>query len=94
MRLAFLSRDFLINAVTNELVQEHFGCLRLASNALKLMDFSSVENLPQSPRKGLETHAIVACSNALKLMDFSSVENLPQSRKGLETRATVAHEGK
>ena len=61
VRLAFLSRDFLIDVVTNELVQEQFGCLRLASDALKLTDFSSVENLPQSPRKGLETRAIVAC---------------------------------
>ena len=61
VRLASLSRDFLINVVTNELVQEHFGCLRLASDALKLTDFSSVENLLQSPRKGLETRAIVAC---------------------------------
>jgi len=61
VRLASVSRDFLIDVVTNELVQEHFGCLRLALNAFKLTDFSSEENLPQSPRKGLETRDIVAC---------------------------------
>ena len=61
VRLASLSRDFLIDVVTNELVQEHVGCLRLASNAFKLANFSSEKNLPQSPRKGLETRAIVAC---------------------------------
>ena len=61
VRLASLSRDFLIDVVTNELVQEHFGCLRLALNAFKLTDISSEENHLQSPRKGLETRAIVAC---------------------------------
>ena len=34
VRLAFLSRDFLLDVVTNELVQETFSCLRLATDAL------------------------------------------------------------
>ena len=61
VRLTSLSRDFLIDVVRNELVQERFGCLRLVSDALKLTDFSGEENVSQSPRKGLETRAIVAC---------------------------------
>ena len=54
VRLAFLSRDFLFHVVTNEFVEE-------ISKAIKLTGFSSEENRSQSPRKGLETRAIVAC---------------------------------
>ena len=61
MRLAFLSRDFLLDVVTNELVEENFDCLKLISKAIKLTGFASEENRLQSPRKGLETRAIVAC---------------------------------
>ena len=61
VRLAFLSRDFLFHVVTNEFVEENFHCLKLISNAIKLTGFSSEENRSQSPRKGLETRAIVAC---------------------------------
>ena len=59
VRLASLSRDFLIDVVTNELVEENFDCFKLISKALKRT--ASEENLLQSPRKGLETRAIVAC---------------------------------
>ena len=61
VRLAFLSRDFLIDVVTNELVRENCDCLKLISDALKLTSFTCEGDLPQSPRKGLETHGIVAC---------------------------------
>ena len=61
LRLAFLSRDFLIHVVTNELVEENVDCLKLISKAIKLTGFSSEGNRLQSPRKGLETRAIVAC---------------------------------
>ena len=67
VRLASLSRDFLNDVVTNELVQEQFGCLRLVSDALKLKNFSGEENVLQSPRKGLETRAIVACGGKYTL---------------------------
>ena len=60
VRLAFLSRDFLFNVVTNELVEENSDCLKLISRAIKQTGFSSEENVSQSPRKGLETRAIVA----------------------------------
>ena len=61
MRLAFLSRDFLFDVVTNELVRENFGCLKQISDAVKLINFACEGDLPQSPREGLETRAIVAC---------------------------------
>ena len=61
VRLVFLSRDFLLDVVTNELVRENPSCFRLVSDAIKLTSFTSEKDLPQSPRKGLETRAIVAC---------------------------------
>ena len=61
VRLVYLSRDYLLDVVTNELVQESFGCFRMVSDAIKLTTFASEDDdLPQSPRKGLETRAIVA----------------------------------
>ena len=61
VRLGFLSRDFLFDVVTNELVRENIGCFKLISDAVKLTSFSCEADLSQSPRKGLETRAIVAC---------------------------------
>ena len=61
VRLTFLSRDVLFHVLTNELVRENFICLKLVSDAVKLTSFPSEANLSQSPRKGLETRAIVAC---------------------------------
>ena len=59
-KLVFLSRDYLLDVVTNELVRNNFGCLQLVSDAIKLSSFTSEAELPQSPRKGLETQAVVA----------------------------------
>ena len=61
VRLTSLSRDFLLDVVTNELVEENFNCFKLISKALKMPGFSAEQNFPQSPRKGLESCAIVAC---------------------------------
>ena len=61
VRLAFLSRDFLLDVVTNELVVENSDCYKLMSKAINMPGFSSEENFLQSPRQGLETRAIVAC---------------------------------
>ena len=61
VRLVFLSRDYLLSVVTNELVRDNGVCLKLISNAIQLTAFSNEHDLPQSPRKGLETRAIVAC---------------------------------
>ena len=49
-RLSSLSRDFLFDAVTNELVRENSGCLRLISDAAKLTSFPCEGDLLQSPR--------------------------------------------
>ena len=61
VRLASLPRDFLFDVVTNELVRENFGCLKLISDAVKLTSFPCEGDLLHSPRKGLESRAIVAC---------------------------------
>ena len=61
VRLAFLSRDFLFHVVTNELVEENVDCYKVISRAIKLSSLSSEGNIPQMPRKGLETRAIVTC---------------------------------
>ncbi|XP_078353481.1 kelch-like protein 25 [Oculina patagonica] len=61
VQLVFLSRDYLFDVVTNELVQENSRCLRLTSDAMKLTSFKNENDFSQSPRKGIETRAIVAC---------------------------------
>ena len=67
LRLAFLSRDFLLDVVTNELVEENPDCFELISKALKPSGFLSEESRLQTPRKGLETRAIVACGGKYTL---------------------------
>ena len=62
VRLSFLSRDCLEDVVTNELVRENFACVKLIMDAtVKMATFASEEDLPRSPRKGLETRVILAC---------------------------------
>ena len=61
VQLVFLSRDYLLDVVTNELVRENSGCLKLTLDAIKLTSFTSENDFLQSPRKGIETHAIVGC---------------------------------
>ena len=61
VRLVYLSRDYLLSVVTSELVRDNGVCLKLISDAIQLTTFSNEHDLPQSPRKGLETRAIVAC---------------------------------
>ena len=62
VRLSFLSRDCLEDVVTNELVRENLACVKLVMDAtVKMATFASEEDLPQSPRKGLETRVILAC---------------------------------
>ena len=62
VRLSFLSRDFLEDVVTNELVRENLACVKLVMDAtVKMATFTSEDDLPQSPRKGLETRVILAC---------------------------------
>ena len=62
VRLDFLSRDCLQDVVTNELVRDSAVCLRLTVDAIvKMATFSNEDDLPQSPRKGMETRVILAC---------------------------------
>ena len=62
VRLNFLSRDCLEDVVTNELVRENLACVKLVMDAtVKMATFTSEDDLPQSPRKGLETRVILAC---------------------------------
>ena len=45
VRLVLMSRDYLIDFVTNELLQESFVCLMLTSASLKMSSFSSEEGV-------------------------------------------------
>lgn len=57
IRLASLSRDYLLNVVTNELVVENVSCSRQVVDAIKLVITASEDTLVQSTRR-IETHAI------------------------------------
>ena len=87
VRLGSLSRDILFDVVTNKLVQEKFGCLRLVSDALKLKDFSGEENILQSPRKGLESRAIVACGGKYTLCYLPEKDEWKRLADGLSGRS-------
>ena len=58
IRLASLSRDYLLNVVTNELVVENVSCSRQVVDAIKLVITASEDTLMHSARR-IETHAIV-----------------------------------
>ena len=61
VRLGFLSRDYLEDVVTNELVRENSACVKLVMDAaMKMATFVDEDHLPQLPRKGQETRVIVA----------------------------------
>ena len=60
VRLVLLSRDSLMAVVTHELVQEDLGCLRKVLDAIDVIRTASEDTIINvSPRKRLETHAIV-----------------------------------
>ena len=86
MRLAFLSRDFLWDVVTNELVEENFDCYKLISKAIKMPGFSSEDNSLQSPREGLETRAIVACGGKYTLCYLPEKDEWKRLADGLSER--------
>ena len=86
VRLAFLSRDFLLHVVTNELVEENFECFKLISKAIKLSGLTSEENLSQSPRKGLETRAIVACGGKYTFCYLPEKDEWKRLADGLSER--------
>ena len=63
VRLVLISRDYLIDVVTNELARESFACLMLTCWGLKMSSFLSEGGVLQAPRKGVELHGIVACGS-------------------------------
>ena len=60
VRLVLISRDYLLNVVTNELVRKSSSCLGRVLDALELISCASEDTVMQSPRKRLETHVILA----------------------------------
>jgi len=86
LRLAFLSRDFLLDIVTNELVRQNLHCFQLISDAVKLTSFTCEGDLPQSPRKGLETRAIVACGGKYTLCYLPEKDEWKRLADGLTER--------
>ena len=59
VRLALLSRDSLLTLVTHELVQKDPDCLTQVLDAIDVVRTASEDIINQSPRKRLETQAIV-----------------------------------
>ncbi|XP_078381999.1 kelch repeat and BTB domain-containing protein 12-like [Oculina patagonica] len=71
VRLVYVSRDFLCSdVVTNNLVKDSEGCLDLVEDAVKLIESKDFSNLSVTPRKSLETSAIVINTNAIILCYF------------------------
>ena len=60
VRLVLISRDYLFNVVTYELVRESGSCLRRVLDAIELISCGSEDTYMQSPRRRLETHVILA----------------------------------
>ena len=58
----------------------------MISKAIKLTKFSSEESLPQSPRKGLETRAIVACGGKYTLCYLPEKDEWKRLADGLSER--------
>ena len=87
MRLVFISRDFLNDVVTNELVRENSDCLKLISDAIKLTSFTCEGDLPQSPRKGLESRAIVTCGGKYTFCYLPEKDEWKRLADGLSERS-------
>ena len=62
VRLVLVSRDVLVvDIVTNQLVRDNYSCWERVSDAIASVSCTSEDVRMQSPRRGLGTHAIVAC---------------------------------
>ena len=75
--------------MTNELVEQNLDCFKLISRAIKLTGFSSEENLLQSPRKGFETRAIVACGGKYTFCYLPEKDEWKRLADGLSERNHV-----
>ena len=80
VRLASLPRDFLLDVVTN------VGCLKLISDAAKLTSSPCEGDVLQSPRKGLETRAVVACGGKYTLCYLPEKDEWKRLADGLLER--------
>ena len=67
VRLVFVSCDFLlVDIVKNQLVRDNYSCLTKVLDAIALVSSASEDAFlgsPESPRRRLGTHAIVACGD-------------------------------
>jgi len=70
VRLVLVSRDVLLDVVTNELVRGG-QCLRKVSDAIEQINYASEDTLLQSPRRRLGTHAFVVCGGKYTFCYFS-----------------------
>jgi len=86
VRLVSLSRDFLLDVVTNELVRENLHCLNLVLDAAKLSSFTCEGGLLQSPRKGLGSRAIVACGGKYTFCYLPEKDEWKRLADGLSKR--------
>ena len=72
--------------MTNELVRQNLHCIQLISDAVKLTSFTCDRDLPQSPRKGLETRAIVACGGKYTFCYLPEKDEWKRLTDGLSKR--------
>ena len=86
VRLAFVSFDFLLDVVTNELVRQNLHCLKLISDAVKMASFTGERDPTKSPRKGLESRAIVACGGKYTLCYLPEKDEWKRLADGLSVR--------
>ena len=67
-------------------MRENFGCLKLISDAANLTSFPCEGDLLQSPRKGLETRAIVACGGKYTFCYLPEKDEWKRLADGLSER--------
>jgi len=82
VRLVLVSRDFLLDVVTNELVRDG-QCLRKVSDAIELINYASEGTLLQSPRRRLGTHAFVVCGGKYTFCYFPEKNKWKRLADGL-----------
>ena len=82
VRLVLVSRDFLLDVVTNELVRDGES-LRKVSDAIEQINYASEDTLLQSPRRRLGTHAFVVCGGKYTFCYFPKKNKWKRLADGL-----------